>query len=32
MTFENIVLTTVEERHYASYVVRKIKLTQKKGE
>lgn len=30
MTCDNVVLTTIEERHYAYYVVRKTKLTHKK--
>nr|XP_034322583.1 uncharacterized protein LOC105338080 [Crassostrea gigas] len=30
MTCENVVLTAMEERHYAYYVVRKIKMTHKK--
>lgn len=30
MTCENVVLTAMEEWHYAYYVVRKIKMTHKK--
>lgn len=30
MTCDNVVLTTIKERHYAYYVVRKTKLTHKK--
>lgn len=30
MTCENVVLTAMEERHYAYNVVRKIKMTHKK--
>lgn len=30
MACENVVLTAVEEWHYACYVVRKIKMTHKK--